>query len=88
MIFNPMHSPAQHSMSVTKTTQFKHIALGHNFEFAPSTDGFFNDRNIYQKTSSRGYVRLDSTGGKIAPSYRIGSINAAVIESTKTFLRV
>lgn len=61
---------------------FKDIAVFENFQFTPSKDGFFNDRNTYRKTGPRTYARIDSTGGLVAGAYKVGTVRAEVMRVT------
>lgn len=57
---------------------FKELAVHESFEFMPSKDGFHHDKNLYQKTGTRTYRRLDQTGGAITGAYRVGTIHVTV----------
>jgi len=54
------------------TRKFSGVSVGSSFVFAPSKDGFFNDRKTYVKTSARKYK--DEAG----QAFTVGSINAEV----------
>lgn len=60
---------------------FKSLALYDDFVFAPMADGTqlsFDIGKRYRKTGTRSYVAIDITGGLIAGSYKVGSINVQV----------